>query len=142
MQSFVVGQLTVFFDCPFWVGVFEVTCDHTFRICRVVFGSSEPKDYEVYQYINERYYALNFIAASQDDTTLRPKPINPKRLQRQINRQLLVQGVSTKSYDTIRAGYEAHKVERKRERTQQKKSRKDRLFQMKQQKKLEKRKGH
>ena len=142
MQSFVVGQLTVFFDCPFWVGIFEVTTDDTLKICRVVFGSSEPKDYEVYQYVNERYYALHFTTSNRDNLVLRPKAINPKRLQRQINRQIQSQGVSVKSYQAISAGYEAHKTERKKEHTLQKNSHKDMLFQMKQQKKLEKRKGH
>ena len=44
------GQLTVYFDCPFWVGVFEIYCDNAIATCKVVFGS-EPKDSEIYSMI-------------------------------------------------------------------------------------------
>ena len=40
------GKLTVFFEDPFWVGIFERIEKGKLSVCRVVFGS-EPKDYEV-----------------------------------------------------------------------------------------------
>jgi hypothetical protein len=52
-------KLTVFFDDPFWVGVFERTDGGLLETARVVFGS-EPKDYEVYAFILENYYKLGF----------------------------------------------------------------------------------
>lgn len=40
-----MSQLTVYFDDPFWVGVFErIERDHL-ETCRVIFGT-EPKDKE------------------------------------------------------------------------------------------------
>ena len=42
--------LTVFFEGPFWVGVFERIEDGRLSVCRVVFGS-EPRDYEVLEFI-------------------------------------------------------------------------------------------
>lgn len=39
-------KLTVFFDDPFWVGVFERHDEGLLETSRVVFGA-EPKDYEV-----------------------------------------------------------------------------------------------
>ena len=38
--------LTVYFDAPFWVGVFERMEDGRLSVCKVTFGA-EPKDYEV-----------------------------------------------------------------------------------------------
>lgn len=42
------GILTVHFEEPFWVGVFERRSKGKLAVCKVTFGS-EPKDYEVYQ---------------------------------------------------------------------------------------------
>ena len=44
----VSGKLTVFFEDPFWVGVFERIEDGRLSVSKVTFGA-EPKDYEVQQ---------------------------------------------------------------------------------------------
>ena len=40
-------KLTVFFEAPFWIGVFERIERRKLSVCKVVFGA-EPKDYEVW----------------------------------------------------------------------------------------------
>lgn len=40
------GSLTVYYEGPFWVGVFERTEDGKLYIAKVVFGS-EPSDKEI-----------------------------------------------------------------------------------------------
>lgn len=40
------GKLTVYFEDPFWVGVFERVEGGKLPVCKVTFGA-EPKDYEV-----------------------------------------------------------------------------------------------
>lgn len=42
----VSGRLTVFFEEPFWVGVFERISECKLSVCKVTFGS-EPKDYDM-----------------------------------------------------------------------------------------------
>ena len=42
----VSGKLTVYFEEPFWVGVFERIEDGKLSVTKVTFGA-EPKDYEV-----------------------------------------------------------------------------------------------
>ena len=44
-----IGTLTVFFEEPFWVGVFEQIDQGELRAAKVVFGA-EPKDYEIYDF--------------------------------------------------------------------------------------------
>ena len=46
----VTGKLTVFFENPFWVGIFERMEDGKLSACRVVFGG-EPKDGEVWAFV-------------------------------------------------------------------------------------------
>ena len=43
-------RLTVFFEAPFWVGVFERFEGGTLSVCRITFGA-EPKDHEVLSYV-------------------------------------------------------------------------------------------
>ena len=56
------ASLTVFFEDPFWVGVFERIEDGKLSACKVTFGA-EPKDYEVWDYILHHYYELVFSPA-------------------------------------------------------------------------------
>lgn len=43
-------KLTVYFEDPFWVGVFERTQNGTLSVCKITFGA-EPKDYAVHAYV-------------------------------------------------------------------------------------------
>ena len=62
----VVGRLTVFFEQPFWVGVFECISEGKLSVCKVTFGA-EPKDYEVYDFVLRNYYRLKFSPAVATD---------------------------------------------------------------------------
>ncbi len=44
------ASLTVFFEDPFWVGVFERIEDGKLSVCKVTFGA-EPKDYDVLDFV-------------------------------------------------------------------------------------------
>ena len=52
-------KLTVFFEAPFWVGVFECIEKGKLSVCKVTFGA-EPKDYEVWEYLLKNYSRLHF----------------------------------------------------------------------------------
>ena len=56
------GKLTVYFEEPFWVGVFERIEDGKLSVAKVTFGA-EPKDYEVQEYIQKYYFGLKFSPA-------------------------------------------------------------------------------
>lgn len=73
------GKLTVFFEEPFWVGVFEHIEDDKLNVAKVTFGA-EPKDYEVQAYILKYYYSLQFSPAVA--TVVKETKRNPKRMQR------------------------------------------------------------
>lgn len=53
------GKLAVFFDPPFWVGVFERIEDGKLTVFKVTYGA-EPKDYEVYDFFLHHYFELKF----------------------------------------------------------------------------------
>ena len=57
-----VSKLTVYFEEPFWVGVFERMENGKLSVCKVTFGA-EPKDYEVWEFVLKHYDRLVFSAA-------------------------------------------------------------------------------
>ena len=52
-------KLTVFFEEPFWVGIFERSCEEKYDVLKIVFGP-EPKDYQVYEFILKNFHKLRF----------------------------------------------------------------------------------
>ena len=133
------GMLTVFFEEPFWVGVFEITENGKLSAAKVTFGA-EPKDGEVLEFILKHYYELKFSPAVETKT--KRTADNPKRRQRQAHKQLAVQGTGTKSQQALKLMQEAMKTERKQVTKQQREAEKQRRFEFRQQKRREKHKGH
>ena len=73
------GRLTVYFEEPFWVGIFEHIEDGKLSVAKVTFGV-EPKDYEVQEYIQKYYFGLKFSPAVE--AIVKDIKRNPKRMQR------------------------------------------------------------
>ena len=40
------SSLTILFEAPFWIGLYERTDNGKYGVCKITFGS-EPKDYEL-----------------------------------------------------------------------------------------------
>lgn len=135
----VTGKLTVFFEEPFWVGVFERYEDGKLSVAKVTFGS-EPKDYEVYQFILEHYHSLQFSPAVA--AVVKGTKKNPKRMQRDVRKQMRENGIGTKSQQALKLQQEQNKRERKVKSREQKLVEAERMFELKQRKKKEKHRGH
>ena len=134
----VSGKLTVFFEEPFWVGVFERVSDGKLSVCKVTFGA-EPKDYEVYEFVLKNYYRLRFSSAVA--TNVKETGRNPKRVQREVRKQVKNTGIGTKSQQALKLQQEQLKIERKIVSREQREVEKQRQFEMKQQKRKEKHRG-
>ena len=133
------GKLTVYFEEAFWIGVFERIEDGKLSVVKVTFGA-EPKDYEVQEYIRKHYSSLKFSPAV--DTVVKDMKRNPKKMQRKAKKQMQETGVGTKSQQALKLQQEQNKQERKKRSHQKKEAEKKRMFELKQQKKREKHKGH
>ena len=133
------GKLTVYFEEPFWVGVFERIEDGKLSVAKATFGA-EPKDYEVQEYIQKYYFSLKFSPAVE--TIVKDIKRNPKRMQREAKKQMQETGIGTKSQQALKLQQEQNKQERKVRSRKKKEADKLRMFELKQQKKREKHKGH
>lgn len=134
----VSGKLTVFFEDPFWVGVFERVSDGKLSVCKVTFGA-EPKDYEIYDFILKSYYQMRFSPAVATD--VKEAGRNPKRIQREVRKQIQNTGIGTKSQQALKLQQEQLKTERKVLSRKQREAEKQRQFELKQQKRKEKLRG-
>ena len=133
------GKLTVYFEEPFWVGVFERIADGKLSVCKVTFGA-EPKDYDVLDFVLRHYHDLKFspaVAAGEKQTA-----DNPKRRQRNARRQLQNTRIGTKSQQALQLQREAMKTERRQVSREQREAQKQLQFEQRQKKRKEKHKGH
>ena len=135
----VKDKLTVLFEDPFWVGIFERIEDGKLSAAKVTFGA-EPKDYEVQEYIQKYYFRLQFSPAVA--TVVKEAKRNPKRMQRDAKRQMQETGIGTKSQQALKLQQEQNKQERKLRSREKKEADDLRMFVLKQQKKKEKHRGH
>ena len=133
------GKLTVFFKKPFWVGVFERVSNGKLSVCKVTFGA-EPKDYEVWEFVLKHYDKLAFSPAIESE--VKKVTDNPKRRQREARKQLCASGIGTKSQQALQMQREEIKAERKQISRAQREAEKQRQFDLKQQKRKEKHRGH
>ena len=139
MQNY-VSKITVLFEDPFWIGLFEREYESNFYICKIIFGS-EHKDYDVYVFILKKYNKINWYKLNNEVHTI-SKCINPKLMQRIINKQLDTSTISTKAQQALKLQHEQNKIKRKNYNREKLKDEKDRKFDLKQQKRKQKHRGH
>ena len=132
------GRLTVFFENPFWIGVFEQISEGKLSVCKVTFGA-EPKDYEIYDFVLKNYYRLRFSPAVA--TAVKEADRNPKRIRREVRRQVQTVGIGTKSQQALKLQQEQLKTERRTVSREEREAEKQRRFELKQQKRKEKHRG-
>lgn len=132
-------KLTVFFEEPFWVGVFERVLNGKLSVCKITFGA-EPKDYDVWDFIVRHYCELKFSPSIE--TEAKQTADHPKRRQRNAGKQLQACGIGTKSQQALQMQREQMKLQRKQINKEQRQAEKQRQFDLKQQKRKEKHRGH
>ena len=133
------SSLTILFEAPFWIGLYERTDNGKYEVCKITFGS-EPKDYEVYEFLLKNWHKLKFSPPIQAEVAMGRK-INPKRMQREIQSQLQDKGIGTKAQQALKLQHEQCKLERKTKSREQKDAEKDRQFAIRQEKKKAKHRG-
>ena len=130
--------LVVFFEEPFYVGVIERVCGGELTACRHVFGA-EPRDAEVLAFILAEYGRMKFSPAVE--APCRERAVNPKRAKRDADRRLAGEGIGTRSQRALSAGREAMKAERTGQRHEAREAQRERRFELRQQKRKEKKRG-
>ena len=114
-----VSTLTISFEAPFWVGLYEREEEGLYQVCKIPFGA-EPKDYEVYAFLQRHWKDLTFSPPLPAGTVPRTR-INPKRLQREIRKQLQAPAIGTKAQQALQLQH-AQRVQTRKETARQKRT--------------------
>lgn len=77
--------LTVYFEGPFWVGLFERWEGESYCVSKLTFGP-EPRDAEVWERVLREFDRLPFSPGIPSER--REEPANPKRARREARRQM------------------------------------------------------
>lgn len=143
-------KLTVYFDGSYWCGLIEYEgFKGDYRVTKYIFGP-EPKDKEVEVFVHSNLQLIidrNDVKIASDNISLvkekpEEKKVNPKKMQRKINKEKSKPALSTKAQATMQENREQAKLARKKRTKKNKELQKEKKFQLKQKKKKEKKKGH
>ena len=93
-------KLTVCFEEPFWIGLIEKEDDGAYSVAKHVFGA-EPTTPEVFSFVCDHWNDLRFTHDVQVEVR-QSKRINPKRLQRMIEKEMKANArLGTKAQQTL-----------------------------------------
>ncbi|MCZ0067247.1 YjdF family protein [Bacillus sonorensis] len=135
-------KLTIYYDGQFWIGIIEIVQEGNVKAFRHLFGR-EPKDVEILNFVHHQL--LQVISQTEQEgigiKAEAKKKINPKRLQRQVAKEMKSTGVSTKAQQAIKQGLEAKKAMNKRLNKEQREKEKEQKYRLGKQKAKEKHRG-
>jgi hypothetical protein len=129
----------VIFQEPFWVGIVTRLEGENQSVFRFDFGA-EPSDREVYEWILHHFDEMRFSPQVEAEKSI-CLASNPKRRQRQTAK-ILAQSVGTKSQQALQLAREEFKHDHSELSKQAREEKEARLFQLKQEKRKEKHRGH
>ena len=134
------ASLTVYFEPPFWVGLYQREDEDGCRISKITFGG-EPRDQEVLDWLLRRWGELRFSPPVPANRAVARLP-SPKRMRREARRATQPAETGTKAQQALALQREQQKQERRLVSRAERDAEKARRFDLRQQKKREKHRGH
>ena len=134
-------KLTVFFNGQYWVGVVELQEGTKLKASQFIFGP-EPKDAEVMDFV--QHQMLGLLSTSKEQVDIRKaseQKVNPKRLARQVAKEMRTTGVSTFAQEAMKLDLALRKKERKATNKKKDELLQEKKYLLKVQKAKEKHKG-
>ena len=132
--------LTVYFEPPFWAGLFERWEGEHYSVSKLTFGP-EPRDAEVWERVLREFDRLPFSPGVPSER--REEPGNPKRARRGARRQMeAVPRTGTKAQQALALQREEGKLARRERTRAEREVAEAERFRQRQEKRREKRRGH
>ena len=131
------ARLTVCFEDPFWICLYERGGGGTYECCKLTFGA-EPGDQEVYAFLMENWRRLEFGPSLEDPPERKP---HPKRARREARKAVRPGGLGTKAQQALALQREEGKAARARRRREDREAEQDRKYALRQEKRKEKHRG-
>lgn len=130
--------LKVFFEDPFYIGLFERIENQKLSVWKITFGQL-PNDSEIYDFILKKYNQLQFSPNVQ--MIVKKEHVNPKRKQREIHKEITKLNLGTKSQQALKKQHEQNKIASQQSMKEKMAIKKKQSFEQKQQKKKKKHRG-
>ena len=134
------ASLTVCFEPPFWVALYQREEGRGVQVCRVTFGAA-PRDQQVLDYFSSHFRALAFSPAVAGGPA-QNRAVNPKRARREARRAVQPTGTGTKAQQALQLQREQMKTQRTVQSKERREAQRERKLALRQEKRREKRKGH
>ena len=132
------SSLTVYFDPPFWVGLFQREDGNSCRVCKVTFGG-EPRDQEILDWLLRHWHELRFSPPVPASRTAVHLP-DPKRMRREARKATQTTGTGTKAQQALQR--EQMKTERDVISKARREEERERKLAIRQEKRRQKHRGH
>ncbi|AJH13969.1 YjdF family protein [Myroides profundi] len=137
-------MVTVYFDQPYWVVLFEKTEGEQYSVAKEVIGTAEPDYSTINKFLceldfNELKYTFSIKGACKKNKYRFKKQVKKNRL---LQSDLKVKYVFTKAQLMLKEQLEIDKSERKKESRLLKEEREQFKYVLRQKKKKEKHRGH
>lgn len=133
------ASLTVYFEPPFWVGLYQREDGDGCRVCKVTFGR-EPRDQEVLEWLLRNFRRLEFSPPVAGARKAASVP-NPKRLLREARKAVQPTGKGTKAQQALQLQREKNKEERRVLSREVREAEQDRRLQLRREKRKQKHRG-
>ena len=130
--------ILVYFDDPFYSILVERRENGRLSVARQVVGP-EPSEIEVLAWVQKEFPHLHYSPAVED-APHSPMAVNPKRRQRQAARE--TGGVGTRSQQALQLDRELRAAQRKSDRRERQEEEAERRFQLRQEKRKARHRGH
>ncbi len=134
------ASLTVYFEPPFWVGLYQREDEDGCRVCKITFGR-EPRDQEVLAWLLRNHRRLQFSPPLTTAQKAGPIP-NPKRLLREARKAVQPANTGTKAQVALQLQREQNKMQRKADSKERRKVEQERMLALRQEKHRQKHRGH
>lgn len=134
-----VCSLTVLFESPFWIGIYERCSGGRYEVSKIVFGA-EPTDPQVYAFFSENWGRLAF-SPPQPVEKRAEKTVNPKRMRRIAARATQPAHAGTKAQQAVQLLREQHKHRRSKQSREEREAQARRRYAQRKEKQREKHKG-
>ena len=131
--------ILVYFDDPFYAILVERRENGRLSVARQVVGP-EPSEIEVLQWVQKEFPRLRYSPAVED-APRSPMAMNPKRRQRQAAREASG-SVGTRSQQALQLDRELRAAQRKSDRRERQEEEAERRFQLRQEKRKARHRGH
>jgi hypothetical protein len=137
--------ITILFDAPFWVALFERTEKGEYSVARVVISTSEPASVEIADFLDNLDFDKLQYTKPIATEKIRKEKISSKK-QQKLTKKASTDGavkyVYSKAQMLLKEQFEANKKKKKIVTKQQKEEIEQRKFDIRQQNKKEKDMGH